>query len=392
MREKGFLSGSIPVRLTSADPETSLREINDLGIPVWELREVDPLTLTFRINDQYVSALSVIAARKGYKLEILKISQRSFALQRLLHRPIPILMTLLLMVMVFVLPGRILFVEVEGNQIIPSNRIIEAAAESGVRFWSSRREVRSEQVKNSMLGQLPDLQWVGINTYGCRAVISVRERPEGESVEEIPPVSSIVAGCDGILTSLTVTKGTGLVQPGQAVLEGQVLISGYTDNGLIICAAAAEGEANAVTGREITAVTPLLQRIRTSVLSKHLNFAVQIGKKRINFLKGSGISGGRCVKMYSKYVLSLPGGFVLPVALIKETVLEFELDEISADEDLLSGHLSEAAQDYLRFRMIGGTILIKTETSELTDGVLKLHGHYVCTEMIGRRKVEMIGE
>lgn len=31
-------------------------------------------------------------------------------------------------------------------------------------------------MKNALLSAIPELQWAGVNTYGCRAVISVRER------------------------------------------------------------------------------------------------------------------------------------------------------------------------------------------------------------------------
>ena len=36
--------------------------------------------------------------------------------------------------------------------------------------------IRSEKVKNSLLQRIPQLQWAGINTDGCVAVISVREK------------------------------------------------------------------------------------------------------------------------------------------------------------------------------------------------------------------------
>ena len=64
-------------------------------------------------------------------------------------------------------------------------------------------------------------------------------------------VGSIVASRDGVITSITTTKGTPLCKAGQAVKAGQILISGYTDCGISIRADPAEGEVFAETYREM---------------------------------------------------------------------------------------------------------------------------------------------
>ena len=93
----------------------------------------------------------------------------------------------------------------EGNQNVPENLILELASQCGLSFGTERRQVRSEQVKNALLGAVPELEWVGINTAGCVATISVRERQKGENIGQAGGVSSIVASCDGMITGIVVT-------------------------------------------------------------------------------------------------------------------------------------------------------------------------------------------
>jgi hypothetical protein len=52
-----------------------------------------------------------------------------------------------------------------------------------------------------------------------------------------------------------------------------------------------------------------------------VRYSILLGKKRINFYKGSGIYDGSCVKMVSQYHLTLPGDYVLPVTVVKEEPL-----------------------------------------------------------------------
>ena len=96
----------------------------------------------------------------------------------------------------------------------------------------------------------------GVNTSGCVATVSVRERTDPEVTEQDSAVSNIVASRDGFIVSATVTRGNFLCRVGQSVKAGQVLISGYTDCGICIQATRAEGEIYAQTSRDFAAVTP----------------------------------------------------------------------------------------------------------------------------------------
>ena len=220
-------------------------------------------------------------------------------------------------------------------------------------------------------------------------MITVREGEKETDPQSRSGISSIVAVREGIVTSVTVTEGTGCCDVGDAVLPGQQLISGYTDCGLTIRGNRAEGEIYALTNRQISLRTPSFQEIRAGFLGSIKKYSLLIGKKRINFYKGSGIYDASCVKMYSKYVLTLPGGFELPVALVKETILTCDTtNEACGNADEL---LYNFAASYLQKQMVAGTIDHRQESIRSTNGAWELAGSYICREMIGKRQQEQIG-
>ena len=96
--------------------------------------------------------------------------------------------------------------------------------------------------------------------------------------------------------------------------------------------------------------------------------------------------------MYEEYYITLPGGFQLPVTLIKETTLESQLRSDCLDGEHAAQHLESFGESYLREQMISGKILSRKIVFSEGDGLLKLEGEYLCTEMIGRRRQEKIGE
>lgn len=382
-------AGMVCLELTSADVARALDEINEAGIEIRNAVPTGNLTVCFSIRRTDWQRLKQLQSRKGNTLKLLHRSGIYWSGKRLLHRPMLLLGLIMLILFALFVPSRVYFVRVEGNGTVPERLILEAAAESGIRFGASRRDVRSEKMKNRLLSALPQLQWAGVNTYGCVAVISVRERNIPDEHIKSDEVASIVASRDGVILSCTATRGDLLCVPGQAVREGDILISGFTDCGLTVTAARADGEILAQTTRNLTILTPTDCQIQGSIRSKRTKYSLIIGKKRINFYKGSGIWGATCDKIETEYHLTLPGGFQLPVTLVREDVVSYDLaDAERQDADTLLVH---SAESYLRRTMVAGTIIGADTRITGNDGAKCLTGTYACTEMIGKIRRE-IGE
>ena len=386
------LTGMVTLELTSADTAGSIAVLIGKGIPVASVQSVDDLTVQFRISRKDYRKAKAAVDKRGETLRLLRKDGFYWDMKGLLKRPVLLFGMVIFLILLVYLPGRVFFVRVEGNRNIPARQIINAAEMCGIRFGASRREVRSEKMKNALLSCLPDLQWAGVNTYGCTAVISVSERTATNDVSQNNAVTSVAASRDGIILSCTVTSGNGLCSIGQAVKEGQILISPYTDCGLCITVSPAEGEIMALTNRDLEAVTPSKMQNRESVQAETIKFSLLIGKNRINFYKGSGISDASCGKMYSKYVLTLPGGFELPVTLLKETVVTYDSVAAEIPEEAANVLLRNFTEGYLQQQMIAGSIADRWETIASDGGVYCLTGNYACTEMIGRRQQAKIGE
>ena len=382
------IAGTVEVELTAAEPERALSAISQAGIALFGVRHEKDLTCSFAVRRRDYTRLAVLCQKNGQSLAIVRKQGISYSMAALRKRKMLIVGMGILLFSAFFLPTRILFVRVEGNSRIPENRIIRAAEDSGIRFGASRKNVRSEKVKNSLLDKIPQLQWAGVNTSGCTAVISVRERAANREEPESSGVSSIVADRDGYILSCTVTQGTAQVQPGQSVQNGQTLISGYTECGICIQATQAKGEIIAQTHRELTAIAPVNCLHRTGSTGIFRRLSLLLGKKRIFFLKGSGISDAGCGRMYKQYNFTLPGGFRLPIALCVDTYQHYSLEDGKAEVSAFGGF----TRQYLETQMVAGQILRETQRIVPDGDVLRLKGSYVCIEAIGKVKPEQIGE
>ena len=370
----------VVVDITSAEPIKVLGEASACGIDLFDISNIDSLTLRVACSASDLNMVKEIVDKNGGKYKIYKGKPDYLSLIRM--RLLIAIAGVALLVLVCFLPTRILFVRVEGNVSVPTSSIISAAQLCGVRFGASRREIRSEKVKNTLLRELPQLQWLGINTKGCIATINVREKTKIEALSGDVGTGSITASTDGIIQNCVVLNGTAVCKVGDAVLAGEVLVSGYTDCGIILKSVRAEAEISAYTMRTICAIAPKPKGIRKGQIGEKTLYSVRVGKKLINFFKCSGILDAGCVKMYSEEFLTLPGGFTLPISLITQRYLYYDLADILQPKEC--DWLSGCVRWYLQSTYPGCQIISENTKMNVQEGYCVFNGKYICLENIGR--------
>ena len=376
--------GTVLVELTAADPQQLLRSLIRRGMTLHNLEFPNSVRCRFFLSADQWKELQKLAEKKDAKVRILAQNGLLFWFQGWLRRPVLLFFLGLLTAGAIWLPGRILFVSVVGNETVPTRLILETAGAYGLNFGAERRAVRSERIKNELLGAITSLEWVGVNTSGSVATIQVRERkPEPEPDQE--RICDLIAGCDGLVESVTVTRGSGKVAPGQAVRKGEILISGLLDLGICMKTVSAEGEVFARTLREMNAILPGNRVHREEKQNSVIKYSLLLGKKRINFYSDSGILMPTCGKMIMTYQIHLPGGFSLPVSLVKECYTLYDTSPGAVEPQEAEQLLSDALDREVKGAMVAGSVLDRQTRVQISGDAWLLTGSYECREMIARQ-------
>ena len=374
-------SGLIYGRVVSADLNGFFNAATEKGIEFSDVIRQDDLTANFTVAQSQWKTICCLAGGRGEHITVLVKYGITWTVKGLLKRPVLVGTVLLILILAVFLPTRVLFVQIQGNEAVSNNQILEAAELCGVSFGAIRKDLRSEKIKNKLLSAIPQLEWVGVNTDGCVAVISVRERKRLDTADEKKGVSSIIAQRDAVIRSITVTRGNALCKAGQAVKAGQILVSGYTDCGISIKAQRAEAEIFGETLRSLEVVSPADVLRRGETTQTETNYQLIFGKKLINLWKDSGISHTGCVKMYEEYYITLPGGLRLPIGLRKEIHICRDLQQETAEHH---NWIEEAASAYLARQMVCGRVLNAEEYCDNADNCILFYGKYTCYERIGQ--------
>ena len=121
-------------------------------------------------------------------------------------------------------------ISVSGNDSITNSEILEEMSEFGVKIGARISSLDLDSICTKYLIKNTDVSWIRINIIGNGVQIVLREKATAPPEAEDYP-SNIIALCDGYVFRVEVSSGQALVNSGEAVLKGQVLVSGLVDNG-----------------------------------------------------------------------------------------------------------------------------------------------------------------
>ena len=312
------LRGRARVELRGAEPERLLERCRLEGLRLRRVESVDACTLRAELWQEELPALERLAEGCGFSLRLLSLSGGRET-GRLLRRRWALLLGLLLTgaalaaSQLFVWQFRVL-----GCEKLSRGQVLRALAECGVEPGFFAPGIRQELVRSRMLTLLPELEWMTVNVSGSRATVLVRERRETPELRGDAP-ADIVAARPGLIRSCTVLEGLALVGPGDAVLEGEVLVSGTVESlSRPPRQLRAMAEIRAETWRELIAVCPIDMLLTGEWGAASRRFALLLGKNLLNLGKNPNKGLDERCTIVHEYILGAEGLFSLPLGLRTE--------------------------------------------------------------------------
>ena len=378
-----ILRGSVRVEVSGAAPQRLFNAMSEADMPFWDAMPQDAFTIRLGLYSRDLRDAKALATRCQCELKLLRESGVP-VVKRRLRRRVALLVTA---VSCFaLLAASSLFawdIRVEGNEQVSTGEILRALAGCGVEpgaFWPGWS---SDEIRNSVILDIPALAWVGVSVDGSRALVRVRKRIETPEIVNSEGMGSVTARTTGIIDSMRVYQGAPLVTVGDAVVAGETLVSGEMPSEVGDTRyVRASAEIRARTWYEMSASAPL-EYSGLEQSDSRTRWALVIGDKRINFYLGSSQTPAGCGKIITEYPLAWEGVFTLPVTLVREQTLEYDSAAAAEDEEELSGRLEAVLRSTLEHELSGrGEILDAQFTSSASDGRLVVTMRAECMEDI----------
>lgn len=233
-------------------------------------------------------------------------------------------------------------VKVVGNENIPTSKIIATCEELGVKKGIRKRTIDTYNLKPDLILKCDGIAWCSFNVEGSVLTIDISEAKDSAKDQKISP-SNIVATTDGVIISAEVAKGTRLIENGQAIRKGDLLVSGAINYGEKTDFIQSEGTIIAETDRTFKKTVPfmftekvLTGKKRTLCVLDFFNLKIPLFLGEVRF-DSQVETKTRTTKLF---------GRELPISIKSKTFKEIiEIQKERSEENTINQALSEIAEE-----------------------------------------------
>lgn len=246
----GFLSGHLLLRVEGRGLEKFINLATNRGIYLWDIQKAGNVLLA-RVSIAGFRQIRPVARKTRSRVKIVKKLGLPFYWQRAHRRRGLVLGAILFILALIWLSSFIWVVEVKGTEKVDPREILRVVEQEGLRRGTLRWGLDLKRLERQVLKRVDGLTWVGITVKGARAVVEVVEKtlPPADPGEDAPV--NIVAARAGLITKLLVFKGQPVVQEGQVVKKGQLLVRSVV-----------------TAGEKLAAPKPMAVRARAAVIAR----------------------------------------------------------------------------------------------------------------------------
>ena len=386
-----FLLGTARVCFSGPFPERLINLCAQEGVAFWAVEWLDERTVRLTLRRGGVKKLEELASRVDCQVAVGENQGLPHFLRKFRARYAFLLGLAFALCAVTVLSRFVLVIQVTGNETVPTAVILSQLRQLGVRPGVYGPALDRGQIAQEALLELDGLSWMALNLYGTRLEVVVREAVKAPERVDTAENIDLIAEADGIVIKVEPELGDSLVEPGDTVAAGDILISGtvtlepplYSDAPERYYQVHARGRVWARTWRTLTAAIPLEAQVKEYTGQEKSAWAVQLFGRRVEIFGTTSISWSEYDKITTVRQAALPSGDPLPLSLVRETAREYVPRTVQVDREAARALLEEELLARLE-EQIGpdGTVSAYQCTARETGGRLEVTLTAECREEI----------
>lgn len=225
-----WLMGCASFRVIGGSPERFYTGCARAGVYLWDI--VPGKNAGASVAARKYKKLRRIARKSGCRLRVRGKKGLPFALRRTRAHPGLWAGGAAFLAIVYLLSLRVWCVRVTGDCPCPPGQLESALAAEGVSRGVWKSTIEPKTVADRVMLRFPDIRWMSVNLRGSAAEISVQKKVRKPKIAELSNICNIKASATGQILSMKVFAGAPAVKKGDAVVEGQLLVSAVVEDQL----------------------------------------------------------------------------------------------------------------------------------------------------------------
>jgi similar to stage IV sporulation protein len=296
-------------------------------------------------------------------------------------------------VLLVILSGQVIWdVRIDGERRLTEQEVREVLRECGLERGTLISSIDAGVLENRVMIFSDDIAWISVNVIGTVAEVEIRELEFTERDEEIGNASNIVASHCGKIVGFENISGSIVVEIGEEVAEGQLLISGiYGDEENGFRYTNPKGRVLAEVERSFEIEVPRVETKKSYKEGVKCEKYLIFFKKRIKFFSNYRNLPPTCDKIDIEEFLLAPSGKELPIGIFETRYLEYEYVSEVRDDETLSRIAKQRLDAVILSELADAEILRKNIEYELYEDKIVLRCKIKCIVDIAKRQEIGIG-
>lgn len=244
--------GKIKVEIMCLAPEKFLNILWQEGIVIEEAKKHSIVSYTFKISPGDLNAIKEIAKEKKVRLKVINCFGFFKFKKRLLKRKTFLIGFLIFLFLIYYYSTYIWSIEIKTENNVSPYEIRQELKKLGVKSGIKKSSLNIIKLQNNILDKNKNVVWVKGTIAGTKLKIEILERQNPPKIKEDKSPCDLAAKKDGVIQRVYTKAGTPIVEVGQVVKKGDVLVLGEQGNEEQKYRVKAEGEVIAKTFYEKT--------------------------------------------------------------------------------------------------------------------------------------------
>lgn len=399
-RAVNYMRGSVQLEVEGPYPERFFNICSATGVRFWGVEVVDETTVRVVVARSQMRRAVELGPKCLCQVRTLREEGAPSLALHLRDRYGLLVGMALSLIAVLVFSRFILVIDIVGNTTLPDSVILSELDDIGLSVGSYGPGVDARAVSNRALMDLEELGFLTVNIRGIVAEIVVREAEPAPELEPTGVAMDLVAHKPGVILDVDGLAGQPVVEPGQEVSAGDVLISGTVslfrkdapEELIASYPTLAKGQVWAEVEEVFSASAPLSAWQKAYTGETATRYQVVLFGKAFKISSKTFQPFPYYDKIETSQALTLGQGLVLPLSLEKQVCAAYQPQALALDRDQVEEELRDVLSRRLESAMgEGGQVLNAAWSVTEENGALTVTVTARCREQIAVSATEENG-
>ncbi|MCC3867566.1 sporulation protein YqfD [Terrisporobacter mayombei] len=228
----GFIRGYYTIVVEGLDTESFLNYLIRNKIYVYNVNRIEKTKIQFNINRENFKKLKKIHRSNKFNIKVKKQTGIPFIAKRIYTYRGMVICAIISLIILMSTSQFVTDVYITAPEGIDKAALKKELYIQGVKPGVYKKSIDRKIVRDNIMGKFNQIAYVSINVKGTNIFVNITKKDESQNSQENSNYCNIIATKDGIIEKVVPRSGEALVEEGDIVKKGDVLVNGANTTAL----------------------------------------------------------------------------------------------------------------------------------------------------------------